>query len=354
MAKSSKRKADGKKMHKKKVKKAKKSKGNKSKQVKVKGDKKIDKRIRMYVNAGRGKGHYKKLWTDWKYASEGTDNARNRQGIYSFGHCMPLQLLDAVSVLFNGKTAAQDFNILTNNFSGDPDFTMSSVVTTYTVTNVSQIPVTLELYGLECKQDTNKSPYQAWTDTINEDLSPPTPIVYPYWYNMKPEDTPGEFGRYWSGTKKRKTVTIEPGKTKEVYKFVTGFQDINWEDMQVGNTVLSYKKGVSKVLLVVHKIPPCRLTSITNGDAVTVATGSGSSYYGGLCWQVEENYKTVCPQVATEAYNKDTFTLLHDYASYEGVFIYPSKPTVRNVYQNDWLAPPTGGVENTYDTGIAS
>lgn len=326
-----------------------------------KAKKKLDKRILKYVNAGKGRGHYKKNYAVWNYATTGADNVANRQGVYEFYHCQPKQMLDAISVLFNGKTKNANYNLdngnfgfdlISNSYTLDPDFTISSCVTTYKATNTSQVPITLELYPMLAKQDSlTKTVIDAWQDSINENLYPPTPIVKPSWYGMKMSDVPGELGRYWSGTSKMKTVTIEPGRSKIVHKFVTGFTDVNWEDMQIGNQIMAYKKGITQSLVVVHKLPVsyCPATN-TAGHRVVVPTGAGG-INGGLCWEIEENWHAICPQIATESNNKDIFVLLHDYdVRADGqVYIYPSKPAVRNVYQPTWINPPTGGVENAND-----
>jgi hypothetical protein len=132
-----------------------------------------------------------------------------------------------------------------------------------------------------------------------------------------------------------------------VHKFVSGFLDVNWEDMQVGNVTVAYKKGISQVLMVVHKTP---VVYNPGAYGVVVPTGSDLPFYGGLCWEVEENYHAICPQVALETYNKDVFKLLHNYnvpTELQKPFLtFPSKPPVRNVYEVDWTTPPTGGVEN--------
>lgn len=283
----------------------------------------ISKVARKIHSEGKSVGVYKKLLPEWRYhlSSPGPGgSAENCQGVSETYFNQPYELLDGVSVLFNSKTAAADYTVQTDNFTGDPDFRVISARCYVHLQSTSQLPFDVDVYAVTPKQDSDTSALARWQLALNE-----VAVTTVNHFDMGV--TPGlgsmEFSRYWYH-KKVKTVRLEPGKRKYVGLMRLQRNGINWENMKYGGNVIGYKKGVTTGFVFIQRMP---IQYNSSGNKIGVPAGG----WGGFIIQKDITYRMYCPDVAAVTQNKDKLMYLNNYSTTLGTTVYPSKPEVANI-----------------------
>lgn len=267
-----------------------------SRKGKGKSNKKIKRIVRKELRRGKATGKYRKVLVSHKYRND-RGNVDNSQGVHEFYSFQPKELLDAVSVMFNGKAAATDFTTSTNNFSGDPDFEISGSCNIY-VQNVAQVPQKFTVYSVSPKQDSDTDFYTRWQASLDE-VSGTANSITPRQWDVKPQDGARELGRYWNGIGKSRTIIINPGETKLIDTHYLPTLGVNWEDMKYQGSVITYKKSVTQGTILVQQNP--LVYAYTNGHTVGVPT----SYQASFVVKREYLFRSLCPDQATEASNID-------------------------------------------------
>lgn len=251
------------------------------------------------VRGTLAKSVFVKQRASWKYAANGAIGvAHNKQAIHEFAYMQPLELMDAVSTLFNNKTKSFSYTALTGNFL---DIRFDIQYTLYgEIRNNSNTSIELDMYWVVAKQDSDTGAYLRWLSSMaggNSEAGPSTLHSTPY-------DSNTEFTRYWT-VESKKTIRLQPGQTTE-----TGFKspkmDINWDKMYYGGNIPGYKKGITRELLVVQRNP---ILWDTTGNVV----GRPHQHYGG--WIYEERMEITChaPEQTPAAFNTDKVLLLESY-----------------------------------------
>lgn len=275
-----------------------KRKGNRKK--KSIANKKIRRIVTKELDKGKATGKYRKTLVSYGYRNS-FGNVDNSQGYNEFYSFQPKELLDAISVMFNGKTAAADFTTATNNFSGDPDFTLSARVV-ISIENTSQVMQKFKIYSVEPSQDSDTSFNNRWNAALDEVSGTAGSITNRQW-DIHPTDGSKELGRYWKGIAKPTYIHLAPGQSVIVDTHILPRLGINWEDMKYQGSVITYKKGITKGTIIVQQNPLMHSTTAggSNGNFIGAPTG----YLAGYIVKREFLFRGLCPDQATEASNVD-------------------------------------------------
>lgn len=177
------------------------------------------------------------LW----YAGTGNDDVRLSVGDYT-------KVIDAVSVLFNGKAAA----LYTSG--GDlspggviiPDF---SHIAVHEFTNNTTVNQMFLIYEVMTKEDTNTSVYNVWNACNNTQAGGTTRGVT--YFGNRPEKY-SQFRDFYKILKK-KQIMVKPGQTFK-YRFQASAAHLRLDDwLPVGSLApVKFRKGFTKELLIIN------------------------------------------------------------------------------------------------------
>lgn len=283
---------------------------------------KLERKVREIVDEGQSVGTYKKILPQWVYHLSGGANVINKQGVHEFYFAQPLELLDAVSVLFNSKAKDVNYLVTTNNLGGDPDFVIKNATCEYYVTNTSQFEYQLDVYSFKPAQDSATNITARWQASVDEVAGAGAVDIRDMY--IRPEEGSGELSRYWTGVKTKKTYKIKPGERKKVCVQYLGRLPVNWEDMKFQNGVIPYKKGITQGMLMIQHMP---IMWQADGNKIGVPTTA----FGGMVVEARKKFVVQCPQQADSGQNVDKLIYLNGYSTELGTMVFPSKPWVDNI-----------------------
>lgn len=286
----------------------------------------FQKRVQSVINSTKAVGKYKKCVVDaWNSASDGVNDASSR--VYSASK--PQDILDAVAVLFNGKTAAEDANTTVGNFTGDAfDIPGFSFNTKHFVTNYSQHPIQLDVWTGVAKDALATNMRDAW----NNGLARLTNKL-DFDFQVKPSDGDDTLKKYWK--MEYRTVTIKPGERKFVCSQAIGLRTIKTEDLYTGNFRDAYMPWVSKeVMFKVRKHP-----TIIGYNATSAKVGTGfqlPNFAYALQHEEYSEYRMACPDNAERSQNQDKVIYFDNLQTTAGSSFIPTpyRPTVGNAPNN--------------------
>lgn len=252
------------------------------------------------VRGTLSKSTYIKQSAVWKFIANGKlPNTHNKQAVHEFTYMQPLELMDAVSTLYNNKTKSFNYLLVTGNF-GDIKFDVQYTLYSEIRNNSNQY-IELDIYWVTPRQDSDTGVYERWEFSMTTGNSEDKPTTL----HTKPFDSNTQFSRYWK-VLSANTYKLQPNELLQ-----TGFKspkmNVDWDKIPYGGTIPGYKKGMTRQMLIVQRNPI--LWDSQSGNPV----GRPYQHYGG--WIYEDRVEITCwaPEQAPAAYNRDKRLLLESY-----------------------------------------
>jgi hypothetical protein len=236
------------------------------------------------------------------------------------------RLLDAASVLYNGKTPA--VKISGTNFDYkllQADFLYASYKIVFI--NHQNVPIEMDMYEVTYKSNSNT----AFLDAAKQGLSqqkfvtggdPTFTVVgttnFGYIMDLGLEFTMIESLSKSFAIKKLKTKKLLPGKTASYFsKMPASCCDFSKRVLADGTTLASYAKGDKQLVI---RVRPVLMPVSANGGTnfVPQRTLYGQVGNWGLLTEVTEVYKIAQPDITADAYNGAKRCFVTDYAEQYG------------------------------------
>lgn len=226
------------------------------------------------------------------------------------------RLLDAVSVLYNGKSKAINYEATVDNFPDQGkglqvDFTYCSY--TMRLSNQSKVPMDVVLYKATSKMNHSQTFIDAWSNSINSQPwragAPAITVV-----NMTPGVGDAEMRRHW--TWKPIKFQLLPGQTKFFSAKWKGCLDFS-KYMSSG-TLQEYGKNISEEWTFVFKpsfsIRGNRTTnSLIMGHYGIDGPDADDAALKAIVFEVKEVYNCLQPPEADDTYEGNAVVNLMDY-----------------------------------------
>jgi len=232
---------------------------------------------------------------------------------FNFRPLSPDKLLDAVSVLYNGKDSKVGAATTAGNF--DPEKTSANIQyasCTYTLTNITDVEYVIHMYEFESRRNKSGDALGTFDDAITKTA----------WVGDEP--TNSTFGTYPTQfdvfkesykTSKQQKFVLKPGQKKKLFYKFSGC--IDFRKYMVNNiSVWTTGRGFKEINFICY--PTETLNFNVDGTDPTV----GVSYPNrtapiispGRCFAVEVNevYKIQQPDETADA-NEGNFRCLHNY-----------------------------------------
>lgn len=214
------------------------------------------------------------------------------------------RLLDVASILFNGKTAAMDYTVLTNNFqSVGFQYQLVSATVKTTFRNHGLLPV--EFTVVECipKEYTNRFAYQDFDDALTTIKQTGGSTKNKALMGIQPGNLP-QMKNLW----KMKTVkkVLYPG---DYYTYSKTHKNLSldWDKFYEGTAIQSYIPNVTCQLLI--SMAPVVSVS-TDGEASPAAIAGRAVLQSpnyAITVETEEHYVVSAPEKTDDANREDNY-----------------------------------------------
>lgn len=206
------------------------------------------------------------------------------------------RLLDAASVLYNGKTKSLKYETTTNNFANEGkklnvDFTYCSY--TLTMKNTHRCAVVIELYKGTPKSDHDNDLYSDWAAGYSAqpwEQTAPDPTTYGQTMTNNPQVKD-------SWKIKHQRIYLAPGASKTIYTTWKGC--IDFDRFKSGGVLVQHGKGISQNWVFVVK-PVLGMEQATNPTG-TAGQTNGATTFEGVVFLCKEVYKCLQPDLCAES-----------------------------------------------------
>lgn len=219
-----------------------------------------------------------------------------------FNFCTIGQILDAASVLFNGKTSAQNYNLLPGNMSTQGlKLEVRYASQTQTIKNNSSLTVIYDIYTCVPKSsqpETFLQDIQGKFSALNL-LSTPSGLTT-YGLNLNSIDVSDKW------TTKRKSVTLTPGQSYSWSDKKSPFV-IDFDKLLGGGGLDQHQKFTVQYLITVR---PSLNNSYTTAGTIAGYSGfyaSTDSTQGQFLYRKVTKFVIEAPSLVTEANSKNAY-----------------------------------------------
>lgn len=230
----------------------------------------------------------------------------------SFRPFNPLKLWDAVSVLYNGKTKAMNYEETTNNIQ----FQKLRTVFNYCsyeleMTNNSGAVYDVEMITATAKRTTDGTFFDTWEDALNsENWVGGVPGIGTLW--QRPQQLTVMKSFY---NMKSNYFTLLPGQKKKM--FMTWKGPIDFQKLSNGAStpsVSSFVKMVGKELLFVFRARQSSWESASDPSFTKIGRSTGVDNKNlAILWEVKEVYKLLQPDEIPDSQEGDKRVFFVDY-----------------------------------------
>lgn len=205
------------------------------------------------------------------------------------------RLLDAASVLYNGKTKSLKYETTTGNFATEGkklnvDFTYCSY--TLTMKNTHRVAVVIDLYKGTAKNDHDNDLFSDWAAGYGAqpwEQTAPDPFTYGQTLTNNPQVKD-------SWKIKHQKFYLAPGASKTIYTSWKGCVD--FDAFKTGGTLIQHGKGISQNWVFVVK-PVLGMEQAT-APTGTAGQTNGATTFEGIVFLCKEVYKCLQPDLCAE------------------------------------------------------
>lgn len=309
-----------------------------SKKLNRRVNKKIKKVVKSVLECDFNTGIYTKAWT--AMYSLGTNNPDTQMvvnslhrndgnaGVYT-GDAMELspfradKMLDAASVMYNGKAKAINYELGTNNFPQPKALKLNVIYASFTVdmVNNSGSVYDIDLYQSKPKEDQDDSFQTVWTQNIqNVNWVGGIPLV------TTMNQVPGmvdAVGRKWSSDVK--SFRLYPGQTKRFYAKFSGCVD--FEKHYRAGTLQRFVRGMTQCWTIVGKVGLNNMSNASAGDATRAQHTGSATKQNALSFEISEVFKVQEPDDTTDTNQGSKRVFFVDYP-----VVASATSVIRNTY----------------------
>lgn len=286
-----------------------------SKKLNRKVNKKIKSVVKRVLECDFNQGVYTKAWTgmysfgvttvDTQIVVDSVQRDDNNLGGFTvealqLSPFSSLKLLDASSVLFNGKAKAINYEETTGNWPAPKALKLNVNYASYcmTMVNNSDTVYDIDLYRGYPKEDQNDDLLTTWENNIsNNNWVGGVPAI------TTMNQSPGmvdAVGRKWNT--KVTSFKFRPGDSKKFFTTFKGCVDFD-KHYRSGSVLQKYMKGISESWMIVAKIGLNMQSTAAVGDA-TRCSGVGNKQWG-ISFEFNEVYKIQEPDDTLDANQGD-------------------------------------------------
>lgn len=275
----------------------------------------------------------------------------NAYGASFFRLFSPSRILDVASVLYNGKTATEDWQLTTTNFpvQGLKVFVKYQSASITCRNNSCQ---TKEIDWYECipKANVISTALADFTATLSREIADgKLNAVTTKTYGVGPSLT-RNFGTVWKYNKK--TMVLAPGQTATIFIKGPSMYTYDWEmfhDIESHANISDYVKGITVDIFGI-----LRNIDLTNtADSTTLATsaqiGHNQGIWGvtnfqkeGVIVEIKHSYVINAPDMTAEALQEDRQVFLNTPKSWAAVSSVPYDLVARASTKTETLLFSTG------------
>lgn len=216
------------------------------------------------------------------------------------------KLVDALSVVYNGKAANIDYRIALNNFDTTTGSNFKFTYCSYALKlkNNSQMSFDVELVRAKPKDDTNVNFQNCWSNNIDngEWIAAPGTINT---LNERPQMVEAVTRQWHTPSYK---FRLDPGQQKDFFTTFKG--SIDFTKVYQAGTIMNYVKGISESWIFISK--PV-LSHSSNGTLCKDGRMCIQDKYNGVSVEVKELYKFQQPEDAIAPYEGNRKAFLNDY-----------------------------------------
>lgn len=241
--------------------------------------------------------NHQTVWGNFKRGGANTSPATS--AALSFDPFQMFRLLDAVSVLYNNKTKALNYEATTGNFANSgkgivADFTYASY--TLTLKNCHRVAVNIDCYMGKARNNGFDDVLTLWDNSYNSMPYRQTAPVKTTW-GQKPTgrvDVTDNFNL------KHKRFSLKPGESKTLYTHFKGCVD--FDKYKVAGTLAEFGKGISESWCFIVR-PVMGVENHLGGIPYgVVGQTNGQTEFEGVSIKVKEVYKVIQPDATLDDY----------------------------------------------------
>lgn len=226
------------------------------------------------------------------------------------------RLLDAASVLYNGKTPSMLIDSLTNSFE-PKGLTVNFQYCSYKIhlRNVTTAPIEIEIQELSRKVGSNNTAYEIWQEAAKSVVWKGT-AANALTYNTRPQQY--EKFNHMMKTIKCDKIVMLPGASKTLfYKFEKTCVDFNkYLDAADPPVLYKYPKGIGRELMIIsNPMPTVTYDNISTPTLGYCGIGASLSKRYGLVVVVDEFYKIQQPDETIDTNEGNFRAVFNDFES---------------------------------------